>query len=220
MRALVVSNVCFYREGVARALRDDGIETSVSDHSIPEIAQTTALVDVVLVDLVHEGLARTLELTGGTRPVVGLALTADPPVAAAATLGIRAFVGCDQTLAALIRTVRRAVRGDAVCPASIAGVLFASLNSPEPVVSGLPAEALTRREREIGRLVVRGLSNKKIASALIIEPATVKNHVHQILRKLDVHRRGQAAGVLRTLWAERSSSVSPLARTASHPHRP
>ena len=103
MRALVVSNVCFYREGVARALRDDGIETSVSDHSIPEIAETTALVDVVLVDLVHEGLARTLELTGGTRPVVGLALTADPPVAAAATLGIRAFVGCDQTLAALIR---------------------------------------------------------------------------------------------------------------------
>jgi DNA-binding NarL/FixJ family response regulator len=215
MRALVISNVCFYREAVSRALREDGIETSVSDHAIPAIAEAMALVDVVLVDLVHDDLARTLQLTGGTRPVVGLALTADPPVAAAAALGVRAFVGRDQTLAALVHTVQQAVRGDAVCPASIAATLFASLNVAEAAPNVLPADVLTRREREIGRLVMRGLTNKEIASELVIEPATVKNHVHQILRKLGVHRRGQAADVLRTIWAERSSPVSPMAQAAA-----
>ena len=52
---------------------------------------------------------------------------------------------------------------------------------------------LTAREREILRLIRRGASNQEIANELMIEPGTVKNHVHNILKKLNVSRRTQAA---------------------------
>ena len=58
-------------------------------------------------------------------------------------------------------------------------------------------EALTRREWEVSELVAQGLTNKEIAARLTIEVATVKNHVHKILRKLCVHNRGEAAAMVR-----------------------
>ena len=56
---------------------------------------------------------------------------------------------------------------------------------------------LTARQREIMDLIDRGLSNKQTARDLRLSHATVKNHVHNILDKLDVHRRGEAAARLR-----------------------
>ena len=57
---------------------------------------------------------------------------------------------------------------------------------------------LTPREAEILALVDSGLSNKQIALELCIEVATVKNHVHNILAKLQVSRRSEAAAVMRS----------------------
>jgi two-component system, NarL family, nitrate/nitrite response regulator NarL len=57
--------------------------------------------------------------------------------------------------------------------------------------------ALTRRERQVLGLIDEGLSNKQIAARLCIELATVKNHVHNILEKLHVSRRGEAVARLR-----------------------
>lgn len=208
MRALVVGDVCFYREGIARALRDDGMSVQATTTTHEDLARLANESDVVLVDLATESLSRTLGAVVGRAPVVGLALTSEPPVAGAAALGVRAFVGCDQSLATLVRAVRAAAAGEAVCPASIAAALFTSLGRVGEPTAQLPVEALTRRERDIARLLVRGLSNKEIASALSIEGATVKNHVHQILRKLDVTRRGQVADQLRGVWTERSTALS------------
>ena len=56
---------------------------------------------------------------------------------------------------------------------------------------------LPPREREIVALIDRGLSNKEIAGELHIELATVKNHVHSVLDKLQVRRRGAAAAAIR-----------------------
>jgi len=56
-----------------------------------------------------------------------------------------------------------------------------------------PIQGLTGREREILQLVDQGMSNKQIARHLGIEVATAKNHVHNILRKLHVHRRIEAS---------------------------
>ena len=56
--------------------------------------------------------------------------------------------------------------------------------------------SLTPRESEILALVKRGRSNKDIARQLAISSATVKNHMHNILQKLQVSRRGQAAARL------------------------
>ena len=56
---------------------------------------------------------------------------------------------------------------------------------------------LTSRELEVAELIERGLSNKEIAAQLSIAVTTVKNHVHSILEKLNVHRRGEAASLVR-----------------------
>jgi DNA-binding CsgD family transcriptional regulator len=58
-------------------------------------------------------------------------------------------------------------------------------------------EVLTQREREIVALLEQGLSNKEIARSLQIGYATVKNHVHSILSKLQIRRRGEAAARVR-----------------------
>lgn len=64
--------------------------------------------------------------------------------------------------------------------------------------SGIDAkDALTAREREILELIERGLSNKEIARRLRIELGTVKNHVHNVLQKLQVRGRGEAAHSMR-----------------------
>jgi DNA-binding NarL/FixJ family response regulator len=56
---------------------------------------------------------------------------------------------------------------------------------------------LTARERHILELIDQGFSNKEIATQLCIEVSTVKNHVHNILEKLHVNRRSQAAALMR-----------------------
>jgi DNA-binding NarL/FixJ family response regulator len=58
------------------------------------------------------------------------------------------------------------------------------------------ASTLTLRECEVAGLLMQGLSNKEIAARLYIEVATVKNHVHHILGKLHVRRRGEAVARL------------------------
>jgi DNA-binding NarL/FixJ family response regulator len=65
-------------------------------------------------------------------------------------------------------------------------------------VGALPAGAgtLTVRECQVAALLIQGLSNKEIAAQLYIEVATVKNHVHHILGKLHVRRRGEAVARL------------------------
>jgi DNA-binding CsgD family transcriptional regulator len=65
-------------------------------------------------------------------------------------------------------------------------------------------DVLTQREREIVALVERGLSNKEIARSLRIGDATVKNHIHSILSKLQVRRRGEAAA-----WSRRAITATP-----------
>ena len=59
-----------------------------------------------------------------------------------------------------------------------------------------PPYALTRREREVAALVSRGLTNRQIASQLMVSEYTVNNHVANILKKLDLHSREQVAAQL------------------------
>ncbi|TLZ23839.1 MAG: response regulator transcription factor [Gammaproteobacteria bacterium] len=77
------------------------------------------------------------------------------------------------------------------------------------------AMPLSKRELQIAYLLDRGLSNKEIGRQLGIEPATVKNHVHNMCDKLKVHRRGEVAARIRALlrtgasWPARAPDTSP-----------
>jgi NarL family two-component system response regulator LiaR len=89
-------------------------------------------------------------------------------------------------LAAAIRTV---MRGEGLLHPAIAARVMEALSRPERT----PAEGLTERELDVLRLLARGLSNKAIALELHVSEKTVKTHVSNILAKLHLADRTQAA---------------------------
>ena len=152
----------------------------------------------MLVDLGNGNYTATLDRVSSlvpSVPVVGVTLARDrEPIVAAAIFSVRAFVGCEQSLDELIDTVRRAATHEVVCPPSVAEVLLERVKGQS---ADVPEEdLLTRREREVALLMARGMTNKEIATSLVVQPATVKNHVHSILSKLQIKRRGEAAAAL------------------------
>jgi two-component system nitrate/nitrite response regulator NarL len=169
--------------------------------------------------LFREGLASALQreygiAVAGTAPSVAAAapaLRADPP-----DVVVLDAADADDALRA-IAAAQPSARVVALEPSGrtsleeIAGAIEEAARSPRIAtqllrrVTGRPTgrsrprdrAELTRREREIVALIEEGLSNKEIAGRLVIEVATVKNHVHNILEKLRVGSRGEAAAALR-----------------------
>jgi DNA-binding NarL/FixJ family response regulator len=91
--------------------------------------------------------------------------------------------------------IRKVNDGQAIIPPGMAATLLAEFTrlsqEPEPVTGTAPM--LTDREVEVLRLVARGLANREIAEELVISENTVKNHVRNILEKLHLHSRVEAA---------------------------
>jgi two-component system, NarL family, nitrate/nitrite response regulator NarL len=201
MLILVASDVCFYREGLAVSLGIDGKSCLACAHAELEEVASGEAVDVALVDLGDPGFIETLDFFRTDLPeacIVGLTtndVDAADVALLAASYGVRAFVSRDQSLEELVSTVERAGAGDAVCPSAIASQLF-DRAAARDLFDGSDS-ILTPREREIAALVAQGLTNKEIAATLVIGTATVKNHVHNVLRKLRVNRRAEAAAALR-----------------------
>jgi DNA-binding NarL/FixJ family response regulator len=92
-------------------------------------------------------------------------------------------------------------RGETIISPRLAASLFQRLASQRRRTNqevDPETRELTLRERQILALVEQGMANKEIARTLGIELATVKNHVHHVLEKLKVSRRGQAAARARS----------------------
>jgi DNA-binding NarL/FixJ family response regulator len=121
--------------------------------------------------------------------------------------GAAAYITREARLEELLDVARRAVGGEALCSPRVVASLLARLAELAQQRQAADTE-LTPREREVVGLIDRGLSNKQIARQLCIEVATVKNHVHNILVKLQVERRGAAAASLRQPSARASSARS------------
>jgi DNA-binding NarL/FixJ family response regulator len=201
----ILASVRFYRDGLACVLaEEDGIEVPLAAAEPEELRERLDdRIDVVLLDMSIAGaLDAARDLTGSAAPprVVGIAVgDGEDEVVACAQAGVAGFVSRDDSLADLLAAIRSATRGEMRCSPSIAATLVRSVASlsarraPAPA----PAPKLTRRETEIMALIDEGLSNKQIARRLCIELPTVKNHVHHILEKLDVDRRGEAVARMR-----------------------
>ena len=155
--------------------------------------------DVVLLDLtIDDALDAVRAVAGSETRLIALGVReVERDVVEAAEAGVAGYVGRNASLRELVEAVECTARGESPCPPTIAALLLgriaASARGPSPDL----AARLTPREAEIVELIDEGLSNKQIAGRLSIEPATVKNHVHSILEKLDVTRRGEAAAALR-----------------------
>lgn len=160
--------------------------------------------DVVLLDIgIADGppIARKIrEDMPGTR-VVALAVTGScSDVICWAKAGVSGYVSRDETIPDLVVAVERAARGEVVCPpavvASLLDGLAAKAHDGEPTHAD-PYRRLTARELEIVALIEAGMSNKEIAHTLSIALSTVKNHVHSVLRKLEVAHRFDALRQMR-----------------------
>src|SRR5207302_3500274 len=102
--------------------------------------------------------------------------------------GAAAYLLKDVHPAELAEAVRRASRGEALLAPSVAARLMQEVSGERPASAGL-----TERELEVLRLIARGMSNKLIARELVVSEKTVKTHVSNILAKLHLADRTQAA---------------------------
>lgn len=93
----------------------------------------------------------------------------------------------------LLNGIRKTVEGDSVLSPEMTTKLINQLRKPEPVESNASLEALTPREKETLAWLAKGVSNKEIARSLDLTESTVKVHVQNVLRKLNLHSRVQAA---------------------------
>lgn len=157
--------------------------------------------DVTLMDIRMpklDGLAATRQLLADGNPTRVLVLTTfdlDEYVFEALRAGASGFLLKDASAEELIEAVRLLARGDALLSPSVTRrVIEAFAQAPEPHETFAAALAeLSEREAEVLRLLGRGQTNAEIADALVVSPATVKTHVSNILAKLDLRDRVQAA---------------------------
>ena len=115
--------------------------------------------------------------------------------------GASGYILKDDSLDDLIEIVRATQEGKVFVSPQIAAAMMERLSDLAQMFAGVEnnltdTTALTSREMEVLELISKGYTNQQIAQNLVIEVGTVKNHVHNILEKLNVSSRGEAAAYL------------------------
>ena len=101
----------------------------------------------------------------------------------------------DASACEVVAAVRAAVRREATCPPRLCAALFTLVSQLPQQVSATPAATssnLTLRQRQLVNLLAKGLTNKEIAAHLNLSEFTVRNHIHRILKLVDVRTRREA----------------------------
>ena len=169
------------------------------------LAARDELPDVVLMDLVMPGLdgVATTGLVKKSWPQVDVVVVTSfgeaHRVHGALEAGATGYVLKDADVDVIVHAIRAAHRGEVHLDAAVARVLTRWLVTPRRGVS-----ALTGRERDVLVLVAQGRSNRDIGTLLAIGERTVQTHMANVLAKLDLTSRTQAA-----LWAVREGLVEP-----------
>lgn len=154
--------------------------------------------DVVLVDLVMPGLdgvettRRIRQASPGTQVLILTSYHDDEHILPAMRAGARSYLLKDVSPEELAQAIRRVAAGGAVLHPTVAAHLVQHLQNPEPRAPN-PAADLSERELEVLRIIAAGLNNAEIARRLYISEKTVKTHVSNILAKLGLEDRTQAA---------------------------
>ena len=165
--------------------------------------------DVILMDLVMpemDGVHATRLVKRQSPRSQVLVLTSyheDEHIFPAIRAGALSYLLKGVDLDTLTEAVRRAARGQATLHPHVAARLVQELHGAGAETVAL-AEALSAREREVLHLIAQGLPNAQIAARLIISERTVKSHVNNILAKLHVADRTQAA-----IYAWRTGMIEP-----------
>jgi DNA-binding NarL/FixJ family response regulator len=213
LRVLVVDDHSVVRRGVVSylaVLDDVEVAGEAADgkdalEKLDALSSLGTLPDVVLMDLQMprmDGVAATAEITRrfpSVRVVILTSFGENERVHAALQSGASGYLLKDAGAAELAAALYAAARDEVFLDAAVARRLAQEIRGPR---SGLAA--LTGREREILVLVAAGMSNKEIAAELVISERTARTHVSNVLGKLNLTSRTQAA-----LVAVREGLVEP-----------
>lgn len=215
IRVIVCDDHAVYRRGLALVLTpEDDIEI-VGEAADGEEALALARrvdPDVVLLDVRMPGMggieaARRLALeVPAARVVMLTASDSEDDLYEAVKAGAVGYLLKEISIDEIAGAVRSVAQGQSLLAPAMAGKLFAEFNALARRIEGgrvaPEGPRLTAREIEVLRHIARGDSNRDIAVELFISENTVKNHVRNILDKLNVHSRTEAA-----LWAVREKLV-------------
>ncbi len=216
MNVLIVSDVRLHREGLASLL-----ETVPTISVVGVIDVGSALrrpprkaVDAVLLDLLPPECLKILhplrQLHRRVRVIAIGVREVESEVLACAAAGVDGYVPVNAAADDLVAVLESLKRRELVCSPKVAASLYNCVG----LLRAVSNEPLTVRELEVVDLMNEGLSNKEIARRLGIEASTAKNHVQNILLKLNVHRRGQAAAKLRALIRARFNRENAISSPA------
>lgn len=213
----IVADASVHRVGLKELLeREARIHVigaaSTLRESVAEISDLAP--DVVLLDVAGEdrvpAITALVEAIPGVRVIACAVPETERDIIPCAEAGVAACLPREASFADLIATIERVASGESSASPLVAAMLLRRVATLAAQGSAKPEARVTAREQEILGLIDEGLSNKQIARRLCIELPTVKNHVHNILEKLHVHHRYEAAARMRA----HNGSAASLSRAA------
>jgi DNA-binding NarL/FixJ family response regulator len=199
IRVLIVEEVRAIREMIAAVLCSQAdIDVVGQAANFHEVQSAIKRCDVVLINALNQDSLSSLifnvrALASEVKVVVMGLAHASGLARQCVEAGMAAHVVCESPLPELLRTIRSVCKNNRTLPNSYfvpePATYIPKLSSDGEAIPSATLRLLTRREREVLALVQQGLTNQEIARFLVIELGTVKNHVHRILRKLNIASR-------------------------------
>ncbi len=196
-RVIIADDHVLVREGLRKLLELDEsivVVTEVGDGQGAINMARQEKPDLILMDVNMPGTngivaTQVIKRELPTTHIIALTIYEDEEVVEMVKAGVSAYVLKDVAGSELVDTIHRVMQGEVVIHPRVANRLVKELsrNEKEDEIN------LTKREKDVLGLLVRGFSNKDMAETLFISEKTVKNHLTSIFRKLDVKDRTQAA---------------------------
>ncbi len=204
VRVVIADDHELYRRGMGVVVELDGSarivgEASNGDEAVAVCARLRP--DVVLMDVRMPGVGgidacRRIGIECPETRILMLTMSDDESdLFEAIKAGASGYLLKDLPGEEVAEAIRKVHDGQAIIPPGMAATLLREFGrlSRDSGPSASPDTRLTEREVEVLRLVARGLANREIADSLVISENTVKNHVRNILEKLHLHSRVEAA---------------------------